>query len=222
MWVPIPIGNSHTATLRGSILKAVICCRCQHGYSYEMERESSGRGFSFLFLNETGAKARAKSYAEAAVWRALETECDPVPCPQCGTYQPNMVPQVKAQHLGVLRTAGLLVLTAAGIGFGIVALATSLPSWMVLAVAGPVGIALIAIRRYLGWRYDPNSSREVELRKAVGRQRVVVAERSSAPRAAEDQRVPRPAGQWVTVPMGLGTDGKAGVVLVHKWRSASG
>jgi hypothetical protein len=134
-----------------------------------------------------------------------------------------MVPLVKAQHLGMLRTTGLLILIAAAVGFAVVALATSLPAWMVLAVAGPVGVALIVVRWYLAWRYDTNAVGEAEVRKAVGRQRAAAAERSSAARrAAEDRRAGQPTGKWVTMPVGLGADGKAGVVLTQEWRPAGG
>jgi hypothetical protein len=177
-----------------------------------MERSEPGGGFSLLSLDNTRAAARANSIAEIALQRALEKERDPVPCPKCGTYQPEMVAQVKGQHLSGLDDAGLLILTAAGILFAVVALFTDWPAWLILATAGPVGVGLLALRRYLGSRHDPNCPSKAELRKEIGRQRVAAAERSAASlRAEENRRTENHSEQTEAVPTGRWVDSKAGI-----------
>ena len=187
--LPIHVGTEYTVNARGSIFITVRCNRCLHVYSYEMVRSEPGGGFSILSLDNAAAQAKAQAIAELSLQRALEKGRDPVPCPACGTYQPDMVAQVKGQHLSGLDDAALLILTAAGIASAVVALTTDLPAWMILVTAGPVGVALIALRRYLGSRHEPNCQSKTELRKEIGRQRVAAAERSAAFLRAEENRL---------------------------------
>src|SRR5205807_3593511 len=101
--LPIRVGTECTVNARGSVLMMVRCNRCQHVYAYELVRSEPGGSFSFLSLDNTGAAERATVIAQVALRRALEKGCDPVPCPECGTYQPNMVPQLQGEHRSALR-----------------------------------------------------------------------------------------------------------------------
>jgi hypothetical protein len=185
--LPLYVWSEYTVNARGSILATVRCARCRHTYAYEMVRSEPGGGWE---------EARARATAELALRGALEKGFDPVPCPECGTYQPNMLPQLQDQHRGELRAAGLLLLVIVGIWFVVDTLvanwlgldAPDWLKWMVLATAVPAGLGLIAVRWYLGSRYDPNSQPDVELRKAIGRQRSAGLETSPTARWDADNR----------------------------------
>ena len=109
-----------------------------------------------------------------------------------------MLPQLKGQHYSALRTAGVLILLAAGLWFAVAALAAEAldwvapawVKWLVWATAGPVGIGLIVVRWYLGLRYDPNSQPDVERRREIGRQRVAADAQSFAAYRLDDDSPP--------------------------------
>lgn len=64
-----------------------------------LERAASGRGYSHYYLNNAGAAEKARQRARANLDLALSEGVDPVHCPACGIYQPEMV-QVLRKTLG--------------------------------------------------------------------------------------------------------------------------
>lgn len=177
--LPLPIGSEYLVDARASIFKVVTCAGCQHGYTYEMVRSELGGGHD---------DTRARMTAQSALRVALEKGCDPVPCPECGTYQPNMLPQLQHEFRRGLQKAGIRILLAAGLGFALTRLmADSLDeivpksiSWMAWAAVSLAGVGLMVFRWYLGSQHDPNAQPDVERRKEIGRQRVAEAERRIA------------------------------------------
>lgn len=171
--LPIPVGREYLADARASIFKVVTCARCRHGYNYEMVRSEPGGG-----PDDT----RARATAQSALRLALAKGCDPVPCPECGTYQPDMVRQLQNGHRSELFAVGALLLVVA-----VVMLAAGLFGWIgrgwltwaMLSATGFTGAGLIAVKSYLGSRYNPNAQPDVERRKQIGRQRVAAAERAA-------------------------------------------
>jgi len=91
MIIPIPLGENYTATLRGAKWKTVQCFNCSGEYFYHMNRSAKCNGFNPLWLDAEGARNRAYEKAQAALTRALDEECDPISCPACGVYQPDMI-----------------------------------------------------------------------------------------------------------------------------------
>jgi hypothetical protein len=92
-------GRTYAATVSGSALKRVQCAACNKVFEYILERSASGRGASHYFLNNAGAAERARQRAHVNLDRALSDGVDPVHCPECGIYQPEMV-QVLRKKLG--------------------------------------------------------------------------------------------------------------------------
>jgi hypothetical protein len=185
--LPIPVGREYLVDAWASIFKVVTCARCQHGYTYEMVRSEPGGG-----PDDTRARATAQSSLRVA----LAKECDPVPCPECGTYQPDMLPRFRHEYRRDLRNAGIRILLAAGLCFALSRLVADpldeiVPvwiTWMAWVAASLAGAGLIMYRCYLGSRYDPNSQPDIERRKEIGRQRVAAAERSIALQRTEDNQ----------------------------------
>jgi hypothetical protein len=200
--IPIPIvWTSHTATIRGSILKFVPCENCSTEYVYVMKREGSGSGTSLYLLNEQGAAEGAAETAKAVLKGVLENDFDPVPCPVCGHYQRYMFPKLlETKELQEKRGCGrgvfLFGTIAAGFLAGIVALRSTLryteapndhdlggmiAAWSVVLLACLIGLTLSILKRVRDRRFDPNSG-DRRARIALGRSQAITrAEYEQAP-----------------------------------------
>jgi hypothetical protein len=99
----------------------------------------------------------------------LQFECDPIPCPSCGSYQLDMIRLLKRHYRTGLRLAGV-VLLAAGTVICAVALSIGWPGWPGVALLPAVGLGLVLLRAGLVRRFDPNTPAGKEVRKAAGKQ----------------------------------------------------
>src|SRR5579883_3494626 len=74
--IPIPpiVWTSYTATLRGRVLRLVLCEDCGTECVYVLEREGMGCGTSFYSLNEEGAEQQAKTGAVGLMFTPTRTE----------------------------------------------------------------------------------------------------------------------------------------------------
>jgi hypothetical protein len=88
-------GVDWTVTRSGSVLKFVRCEQCNHEYAYWMHRKIQHSSFSVLGLDNRGAANRADREAQTRLQRSLSNYCDPVPCPECGHYQSEMIDRVR-------------------------------------------------------------------------------------------------------------------------------
>jgi hypothetical protein len=61
-------------------------------------REVAGGGHSAFYLNNAGAAASAKMRAHANLNRVLHQAIEPVHCPACGIFQPDMVRVLRERH----------------------------------------------------------------------------------------------------------------------------
>jgi hypothetical protein len=157
---------------KGSIIKFLRCEQCGKAYAYEMLRGADGETF-----RSANMRLRSK----------LERSCDPVPCPDCGWYQQEMVHRLRMKHLAWLQLiAQALVLISIAVLVVLMSIAVDLlenpgerrsdiwyllpwVGWVVtLAAAG----ALFILRKVLCDEYDPNDE-SVEVRKRQGRARAL-------------------------------------------------
>jgi hypothetical protein len=103
----------------------------------------------------------------------LQVECDPIPCPSCGGYQPDMIRLLKRRYCAGLRLAGFGLLAigtvACAVAFGI-----GLPAWPVVAALPTAGLGLVLLRLGLVRRFDPHAPARTEARKAAGKQAAIV------------------------------------------------
>jgi hypothetical protein len=121
--------------------------------------------------------------AEAKVASALEKELDLVPCPVCGWYQRNMIPEARRQrwrwmlHLGVCLTLWAIPIPILGSLFNKDDFGEAVVPWPILIAAtvllGSSGIGLIAAKVVSSRRYDPNSE-DVEARKKLAQSRAIL------------------------------------------------
>ena len=92
--------RSYTVALSGSTTRRERCVGCSRLFEYEITCEATGGGHSPFFLNNAGAAASAQKRARANLNRALNEAIEPVHCPACGIFQPDMV-QVLRERRGM-------------------------------------------------------------------------------------------------------------------------
>ena len=196
MWVPptwligsLAAGASHagrplTAVATGQTTKVVRCEACGKSYSYQLARTGHGAGDR----NSAGGYGVAAQRAEADLQRLLATGVEAVPCPACGWYQSDMIPQARKLHrrwmvyAGQCLTVGLIPLAI--LGFWIIndvpeaqALAPVFLPGLVCLLA--VGIGMFIGRRLLATKFDPNEE-DVGVRTLYGQSRATLLSEQEA------------------------------------------
>ena len=173
MYIPIPIGVRRVTTARGCVLKCVSCRHCQTRYAYAMDLEADGEEFDLLFLDPNGSADRAQEKAQENFQRKSGNTVLPVPCPNCGTYQDDMVHGLKDgasinwhQITGAVLLIGSFLPWIFGFRFG----------WWVAIPGAAVGLLLLARGYATAFTYDPNAS-DPETRKALGRRLAIWGEK---------------------------------------------
>lgn len=170
MFILIPT-TEYTATLEESVTKDVTCENCGHTYLYPMSRIVTGIE-KVLFSSSRGPEKALKK-ARANLAKALETEHDDVPCPECKWHQSSHVAYVRSQlHPELKNLAGAFFIFA-GLALGVILFfsalfilvddghelpkASSILTFalIVLAIASP-GLVLRGFRRLLVLNYRPN------------------------------------------------------------------
>ena len=161
----------YTATAEGSVIKDVTCERCGQTYSYEMSRIVNG--FEKVLFSSSRGPEKALNKARANLAKALETEHDDVPCPECGWHQAVHVAFVRSRSYPELKNLAGAFFIFAGLALGLILFlfalfilvlprhempkASSILQFalIVLAIASP-GLLLRGIRSLLSLNYRPN------------------------------------------------------------------
>ena len=108
MSIPIPVfGTDVEATLFGAQYRLVHCESCNEEFVTLVERRAIGRHSQLYSLTaSTYARETAMARAVAKLEKLLENDVEPVPCPNCGWYQPNMVKVLSKPKGALLRIFG--------------------------------------------------------------------------------------------------------------------
>jgi hypothetical protein len=170
--IPIPYATRWMATAHGTVWKVITCSHCRQRYAFQLELETTGQVVGPpLSLSDEGAKL-AQARAEENLSKMGRNVVIPLPCPNCGCYQPNMVELLRTE--GTSNTpvkAGLII---AALSF--IPLAFNIPHiWLATAAGVAVGLGLIGYADWAAARWDPNAG-DAEPRKARGRKRAVWGE----------------------------------------------
>jgi len=197
-----------TAAACGQTTKVVRCEACGRSYAYELNRTGVG-------ADPEGAYGLALQRAEANLQHLLAIGIEAVPCPACGWYQSDMIPQLRRRHrrwmlhVGQCLTVGLIPvaifgsLSNAGEGN-----AAHVP-WPIF-VAGlvcllAVGIGMFVWRHRLAKKFDPNAE-DAEARKRCGQSRAALLSEQEANDVLADVREQEGHSMAVLVPVGLLAD----------------
>lgn len=170
--IPIPIGVRRVAAVQGEVWKCVSCSNCHQGYAYLLELEATGEDHDLLFLDGEASAERARVQAEQNLSEKSRNVVLPIPCPNCGFYQEDMLQKLKSEaSINSLQIAGtvIAVLSLVPLAFGIPYL------WVVTIVLAVAGLALLAYGYVLAFRFDPNAG-DPEPRKSLGRRHAVWGE----------------------------------------------
>lgn len=89
--------RTYTATVSGSTTRRERCAGCSRVFEYVIKRTAAGGGHSAFWLNNAGAAVSADTRARSNLQRMLNEAVEPVPCPTCGIFQPNMVAALRQQ-----------------------------------------------------------------------------------------------------------------------------
>jgi len=120
-------GQNFTAAKTGTAVREVICEKCGCDYRYRLFRRGAGSGTSPYSMDNKGAQRRAENMAAKKLQKLLLYAVDPVPCPECGWIQADMVDEYQSRHHGWLY--GLAITFA--ILFGV-----AIFLWSVIATKG--------------------------------------------------------------------------------------
>lgn len=153
----------YKCNLAGRTYKFVECEECKQKYVYGMVRKATGQGDSLYFLDNAGAQNRARNSAQAQLEKALANDCDPVPCPKCGSYQDDMVEKLCREYRMWMWWLGIFAIFA-GVLCGALGYAfhgtDSRALGMGLLATGFVGIAAgigsMVLRRHMADAFEPN------------------------------------------------------------------
>ncbi len=88
--------REHTTTVDETIVRHERCVECGCGFSYRQNVQAIGQGASFYGVANGRAAAEARARHNLNV--AINNSIKPVPCPNCGYYQPRMVEALRNQH----------------------------------------------------------------------------------------------------------------------------
>lgn len=181
--IPIPVGAKRVAVVQGATWKTVDCAQCQQQYAYLLELEATGTDHDYFFMDPEGSSQRAQTQAEFRFAEQARNVVLPIPCPNCGTYQDDMVRLLKDEGTSNWPTiAGLGVAAASlvplvfGVHYGV-------------TVAGvAAGLVLVGCGDWIQARYNPNAG-DPERRKAIGRKHAVWGEQLAEALAADPHPV---------------------------------
>src|SRR4051794_40337038 len=102
----------YTASVAIFQSRTLQCAHCSEVFVYDVKVRGTGKGTSdpnWRKVAQDRSTLAAQQDAEAKLYDLVE----PVPCPSCGCYQPNMVEYFQEQHLRGVSTLGSLIVLAA-------------------------------------------------------------------------------------------------------------
>src|SRR5262249_27247897 len=173
-----------TAVAMGQTTKVVRCEACGKSYAYQLTRTGHGAADR----SSGGGHSVALQRAEADLQRFLAIGVEAAPCPACGWYQSDMIPQARRRHrrwmvyVGQCLTVGLIPLAVFGLliidGFPEAqGLAPVFVAGLVCLLA--VGIGMFIWRHHLAKNFDPNDE-DVGVRTLYGQSRAVLLSEQEA------------------------------------------
>lgn len=160
------------ATAHGTFWKVVACSHCLQRYAYQLKLETTGKDVGSPWTLDIDGPKRAQARAEENLSKIARNVVVPLPCPNCGCYQPDMVDRLRTEATSNAPViAGVVVAV-----LSLIPLAFSVPYiWIATVVGMSVGLGLIGYADWATARWDPNAG-DPEPRKARGRERAVWGE----------------------------------------------
>lgn len=183
----IPLSKEFSSTLFGRTFRDAHCQKCGTDYRYVLSCKAEATAWSFILSPTDKAEEVAVKESTEDLSEQLREEVAPVPCPQCGWLQADMVQKLRDGSGAVVALVGLLACLAGVIGLLAVAL-MAYANWLRLqqATADQMrltavvsvclllgGVGLIYFSHWRANRWNPNEGDRSE-RRAIGRKLAVV------------------------------------------------
>ena len=150
----IPTGSVHDARVTGGAIREIACQRCRRPFFFILRRIGKGRAKADFFIGMKSAESRAAGKAHADLQKKLSRDLDPVPCPNCGLYPPEMVVASRSRLYPWKKLIGFWAIAHFGGGYLLFRLLPSAPS-PTFYLPGLLTIGYLLFRRFT---FDPNSS----------------------------------------------------------------
>ncbi|MBS0202578.1 MAG: DUF3592 domain-containing protein [Planctomycetes bacterium] len=182
----------------GAARRRVVCEKCGQEYFYVLKCSVVATARSVLFLENELAEERATRAADEQLEEALANQISPIPCPQCGWYQADMVAEIRESYGQWMIFAGIgafFCMCASFVGTAATHTGdgphrfsnTVRIVWACLLIFFIVLTAtLFWGRRVLSARYDPNQT-DADERRRLGKALAFAAEADGATRARDRQ-----------------------------------
>ena len=160
------------ADLSAETWKELTCANCGQVFVYHLGRVASARATRLIGTDAEPAMNAAARRAADRAEAILASATDPVPCPQCGMYQDDMVRALRRPKGRILLILGVFVLLlSAIIGYAAPLFDTTLPDFprsMLRApwIFGPLaGLWLIVLGLFRRMTFDPNADAHTRIGK---------------------------------------------------------
>ena len=154
----------YESTVEGSVTKPVVCEKCGVTYYYVLTRRGVGQGRSLYGMKDAAASQTALTASQRNLQYSLSKDCDPVPCPDCGWFQTNMVVVMRQQRyawmdwlVGGVPTVMYFCVVAFAIWRKISPEVNPIPIITAAVLAAACGVGIAVFRRRLRARYNPNT-----------------------------------------------------------------
>ncbi|HEX5269649.1 MAG TPA: hypothetical protein VFW33_04135 [Gemmataceae bacterium] len=179
---------TYNVSAQGTRVAQVTCEYCGSTYCYRLARTARAHVHAIYDLGGKTAFRRSQDRARAKLRRLLDTATDPVPCPECGWYQKDMLPALRRSRLAWMRTVAKWSPAVALVPFTISVFGlmgakdlNAPPEWTtytcLAAATLPLALPVVCfLRRVLNRLYDPNQAITQDERIRLGRERAVSPE----------------------------------------------
>ncbi|MBI4914501.1 MAG: hypothetical protein HY825_01515 [Acidobacteria bacterium] len=148
----IPTGMVHDAAITAEGIRELQCEKCHRPFFLRLARTGKGRSTASFLENQEKAASQAADLAQARLEWKLASGVDPVPCPHCDFYQPQMVKEARARLFPW--SIGIAAVAICHFGLGYL-LSVVLPSAPGLVFFLP-GIMALGVFLLLRQAFDPN------------------------------------------------------------------
>jgi len=156
--------KSHSARAAGAIWRTVKCVGCGCEFLYRMQRDAKATKFDVAMMSDDEMTMATSSEAWALLAHRLHAECDAVPCPDCGIYQPDMVAMLRKRYSRLPYVAGIVAIAVWAIHIIGVALRNHRDSFRpaIQMLGPPFGYLLIGalfaigVGVFIHMTFDPN------------------------------------------------------------------
>jgi hypothetical protein len=154
MPIIVPTGSVHDAKVTASAVRSSYCARCRKSFFYVLRRTGKGRAEAPLWIGQDAAAQKAANKAAASAQKQIATGADPVACPKCGLFAPQMVELARRALYSWKKITLMFVI----VWFVVANLIASFFPGSSMLVRSLPGLLVLAYFLFQRFTFDPNKS----------------------------------------------------------------